>query len=107
MSNIYDEITGRLIEELNRGVVPWRKPWKTNGWPTNLLSGNEYRGINVLVLSCLARGFESRYWVTFKQARQLGGYVKKGEKGTRIYFFNVNKKEFEDESTGEKKKIKI
>ncbi len=97
-SEIYQSVTARILECLDKGVVPWRKPWATQA-PRNLSSGHVYRGINPILLSCNA--FSSPYWVTFKQAKALGGTVKRGEHGTPIVFWKVidgeNAKEGEDD----------
>ena len=82
--NVYQVITDRILQSLSQGVVPWRKPWVT-ATPKNLVSRKEYRGINVLLLG--ASSFESSYWLTFNQARSLGGTVKKGERGTPVVFW--------------------
>lgn len=88
MSNaeIYESVTMRILDCLDKGVVPWRKPWGVAA-PRNLSSGHVYRGINQVLLSCAA--FGSPYWMTFKQARALGGSIKRGEKGTPIVFWKV------------------
>jgi antirestriction protein ArdC len=81
--DIYIEITDRVIEMLEKGVAPWRKPWKCAGLlPTNLKSRKIYRGINLLVLSMTEH--TSPFWVTFNQAKELGGRIKAGEKGTTV-----------------------
>ena len=88
---IYQLVTDRVLALLQQGVVPWKKPWKTRGGssrPINLLSGRPYRGINVFLL--IAQGFESPYWLTFKQALHLGGHVRRGEHGTPIVFWRVD-----------------
>jgi antirestriction protein ArdC len=92
MSNaeIYESVTARILDCLNDGVVPWRKPWGVAA-PRNLSSGHVYKGINQILLSCTA--FASPYWVTYKQARSLGGNIKRGERGTPIIFWKV----YEDE----------
>jgi antirestriction protein ArdC len=82
--DIYSTITNRIVAQLEAGTIPWQKPWKGGraGMPKNLLSQKEYRGINVLLLS--VSGYESPYFLTFKQADSIGGHVNKGEKGTTI-----------------------
>src|SRR5258708_2189634 len=95
MSNVYQIITDRIVESLSKGVVPWRKPWRTET-PRNVISGKEYRGVNVLLLG--SSPFESPWWLTFNQARDLGGTVKKGERGTPVVFWKVYGKETEDGS---------
>lgn len=86
----YQEVTDAIIAQLEAGTKPWVKSW--NGSTTNMprrANGKLYRGINVLLLwgSASANGFASDRWLTFKQALDLGGNVRKGEKGTRIIFF--------------------
>jgi len=86
---VFEIVTNRIIDQLEQGVIPWRKPWKNSRPPCNLLSGKPYRGINALVcfLTTFKEGFSSPFWLTFKQAKRLGGSVKKGEKGTPIVFW--------------------
>lgn len=105
MSNdIYQAVTDRIIELLERGTVPWRSPIRHAGsglLPTNLLSGRAYRGINtfLLGLTAWAEGYASPFWVTFRQARQRGGHVRKGEKGTLVVFWKQHATT--DRQTGE------
>jgi antirestriction protein ArdC len=82
----YARITDELIALLDAGVVPWRRPWITQG-PRNLISRRPYRGINVLVLACQGRG--SPWWLTYRQAMTLGGRVREGERGTQVVFWRV------------------
>lgn len=103
-SNVYEIITHRIVTLLEKGVIPWQKPWATNGTdaiPRNLVSGKAYRGINVFLLNSMNYG--SPYWLSFKQAQALGGTVRKGEKSTPIIFWKWL--EGEDEKTSEKKRI--
>lgn len=87
--NVYKIITDKFIEQLNKGVVPWRKPWACRDLPMNLVSKKPYNGVNVLLL--LMSGFSSPYWLSFKQVQAKGGKVRKGEKGTIISYFKVMK----------------
>jgi antirestriction protein ArdC len=74
------------MELLEKNIVPWRKPWNVEaGMPKNLVSKKEYRGINSLILACSPYG--SPYWLTFKQAVEKGGHVKKGEKSSLVVFW--------------------
>src|SRR3989304_7960546 len=85
----YEVITDRIVTMLERGVVPWRKPWRSvegQGAPVNLISHKAYRGINVFLLAC--SGYDSPYWLSFKQAGQLDGHVNKGEKATMVVYWN-------------------
>ncbi|WP_292029350.1 zincin-like metallopeptidase domain-containing protein, partial [Mesorhizobium sp.] len=89
-ASLYQEITDRIIAELERGTVPWVKPWGSAkaglGLPKNAASGRAYSGINILILwgAVIERGFCSQNWLTFRQALALGGNVRKGEHGTTI-----------------------
>jgi len=92
---VYDTITEQILTQLEQGTVPWRKPWTSRGVPRNLLSLKPYRGINVWLL--LSRPYTSPYWCTFKQVQEIGGTVRKGEKGTTVVFWKfADKKQNED-----------
>jgi antirestriction protein ArdC len=91
-SSVYDIVTERILMELESGVVPWRKPWRTPP-PANLVSKKTYRGINFFLLSLT--GYGSQYWLTYRQAQALGGNVRKGEHGTKIVFWKFDKYETE------------
>ncbi len=86
MPTSYDVITQQIIRQLEAGVIPWRKPW-TSRFPMNLKSQKPYRGINVFSLAMM--GYASPYWLTFKQANDLGGHIRKGEHGTAVTFWKV------------------
>jgi antirestriction protein ArdC len=94
--NVYQIVTEQIISQLEKGVVPWRKPWRAE-LPCNLISGKPYRGINVFLLGMQARS--SKYWMTFKQANSLGGHVRAGEKASVVTFWNVGKEKL-DAKTG-------
>ena len=95
MSNVYTIITDRILSLLNKGCIPWKRPWRTEV-PKNLISGKEYRGVNVLLLG--SSPYPSPYWLTFNQARGLKGSVKKGEKGCPVIFWKVGEEEDENEN---------
>lgn len=102
---IYEMITDRILDLMNQGKIPWSKPWNSQDEaPQNLTSKRHYRGINAFLLSCLGG---SPYWLTFKQAKELGGTVKKGSKGVPVVFWNWTEKEVKDETTGQIKKETI
>src|SRR3989441_10033391 len=86
-ASVYEIITGQILAELERGQVPWRKPWGTLP-PANLITKKPYRGINVFLLGFA--GYGSQYWLTFNQAKQLGGNVRRREHGTKIVFCKCN-----------------
>ena len=99
----YQIITDAILEALDRGVVPWRKPWVVDGLaPTSLATGKAYRGINAFLLGLQDR--PSPYWLTYKQAKKLGGCVRKGEKGSSVVFWKWLEKEEKD---GRKKTFPI
>ncbi|AYD05267.1 zincin-like metallopeptidase domain-containing protein [Neorhizobium sp. NCHU2750] len=107
-TDIYTRITDRIVEDLERGVRPWLKPWSaanTNGRITRPLrhNGLPYSGMNVLLLwsEQLSRGFASPSWMTFKQALELGAAVRKGETGSTVVFATRFTKAEADENGGE------
>ncbi len=93
-TGLYDEITGKIIAELEAGRLPWVQPWSTAAakaplaMPKNAATGRAYSGVNVLILwgSVIERGFPSQSWLTFRQALSLGGNVRKGEHGTTVVY---------------------
>ena len=90
--DIYAEVTGKIVAMLEAGVIPWRSPilgQQKSGWPKNLDSGKPYRGVNVFLLAFTswAKGYESAHWLTFNQAKAIGGSVKKGEKSSMVVFW--------------------
>ena len=90
--SVYEIITGQILAELEKGVIPWRKPWRTLP-PANLVSKKPYRGINTFLLALA--GYGSQYWLTYRQAQALGGNVRRGEHGTKIVFWKFNEYETE------------
>lgn len=100
--NVYEVITNRIIEALEKGVVPWRQPWRS-GAPKNLLSGNAYSGVNAFILaaaSAVGSGCKSEYWLTANQAKEKGGHVRKGERGTPIVFWKRFQNKDDKEARG-------
>jgi len=96
VQDIYSTITAQVIEAIERdGVAPWSRPWVGCGkgarMPLNAKSEKAYRGVNVIALLCSAwaQDFNSGYWMTYKQAKELGGKVLKGQKGTKIVFWKL------------------
>src|SRR5262245_1901763 len=100
-TDAYEAVTNRIIAALEEGTVPWEKPWISvrGEWPTSLQTGKPYRGVNVWLLSIesMLHGYSSPYWVTFKQAKERGGNVAKGAKGTTVVLFKPISKEIENE----------
>ncbi|MEZ6140775.1 MAG: zincin-like metallopeptidase domain-containing protein [Zavarzinella sp.] len=104
----YQLITSRIVEQLETGVRPWHQPWNAKhaaGSITRPLrfNGQKYHGINVVVLwlSGLEGGFSCPIWMTFQQAKELGAFVKKGQKGTTVVYANQIEKSETDPETGE------
>src|ERR1700730_18363168 len=85
-ASVYEIVTQRIIEQLENGVAPWKKPW-TSKAPANLCSTKEYSGLNVLMLA--SQGFPSRCWLTFNQANKLGGHIKRGAKVSLVVYWNI------------------
>ena len=106
--DIYERITSRIVAELEQGVRPWLKPWNAEhaaGRITRPLrfNGVPYQGINVLMLwgEAVAKGFSAPIWMTFKQARELGGFVRKGEHGSLVVYADRIRKTELDAETGQ------
>lgn len=101
--NIYEQVTARIMEILETGTVPWKKPWSSSKGARNLISKKPYRGINQFLLNCSP--YASPYWLTYRQATEKGGHVRQGEKSTAIVFWKwldckVPPGEEDNEATG-------
>ena len=102
--DIYSRITDRIVADLERGVRPWLKPWNAEHAACRITrplrhNGTPYKGINVIMLwsAAVARGFSSPSWMTFKQAIELGGHVRKGETGELVvYADRITRSETDD-----------
>ena len=104
--NTYEMITERVIQAIEKnGTMPWQRPWQSRVgsgvFPVNLASRRQYKGINTFLLSMM--GFTSPFWATYKQVNELGGNVRKGEKGVPVIFWSILEKK--DSKTGEIEKI--
>jgi len=89
MKNIYQDVTNRIIAELEKGCAPWVKPWSaSSGVPMNAVSKRPYSGVNVLLLwlAMDVGAYAYSRWLTFKQAKDAGLHIRKGEKGVRVVF---------------------
>lgn len=87
--DIYTEVTQRIVAEVESGNIPWTRPWATRGvstLPHNAHTGRRYSGINVLLLwiAGMSAGYGSAGWMTYRQAQEAGGHVRKGERGTQV-----------------------
>ena len=90
---IYEQVTNQIIADLESGTVPWLRPWKSNPhsigiMPTNAATGRSYSGINIPILwgSASRNKYQKHAWLTYKQAQEKGGQVRKGEKSTMVVF---------------------
>lgn len=89
--SIYERITDAIVADLEQGVVPWIKPWTGSADPVphNAATQRAYRGINHLLLGmrCYTDGYRTNGWLTFRQAQERGGTVRRGEKGATVVLF--------------------
>ena len=93
-ASLYDDITSKIIAELEAGRFPWVQPWGSASvkaplaMPRNTATGRHYSGINVLILwgAVIQHGFPGQSWLTFRQALSLGGNVRRGERGTTVVY---------------------
>lgn len=91
--SLYDEVTTRIVAELEAGRFPWVQPWGSTGTaapglPRNAVTSRTYSGVNILLLwaACIAHGHASQSWLTFRQAVAAGGCVRKGERGVTVVY---------------------
>ena len=98
--DIYQEITTAILEALQAGVRPWKQCYTTS-LPLRT-TGDHYKGINCLrlMLEAERKGYSSPHWMTFQQATERGGYVRKGEKSTLVCFFKTFEKDDPDSEEG-------
>ena len=94
--DVYTRITNKIIADLEQGVKSWTKPWSAGNTEGRITlpkrhNGEAYQGINILSLwgSAMEQGFTSATWMTFRQAKELGGHVIKGEKGSLVVYANT------------------
>lgn len=100
----YEKFAEAIVTATLASDAAWTKPWKVGqafGLPRNALTGRDYRGCNILLL--LSRHFASREWLTYKQAAEMGGHVRKGQKGTPIFFFSMIEKKGKEDNQDEDK----
>lgn len=111
--DIYQKVTDKIIADLEQGELTWLKPWSAGNLEGRIVkplrhNGMAYSGINVLMLwgAALEAGFCSPYWMTFKQAKELGAHVKKGERGNPVVYANtITKTEEQDDGSEEERTI--
>lgn len=110
--DIHAQVTDRILTQLEQGVRPWVKPWSTGGLgPVRPLrsTGERYRGINTLILweAASLGGYSAPTWITFKQALEAGGHVRKGETGTIVVYASTFSRAVEDQATGDSVEAEI
>lgn len=110
--DMYQIVTDRIIAALENGVKPWACPWdktqQCDMLPVNFKTKAQYSGVNILLLwsETVEKGYSSPYWLTYKQAAELGGNVIKGQKGATIIYYKLWEKK-NDEGEEEKEIIPI
>lgn len=102
--DVHDLVTHTIIEQLEKGVIPWQKPFKDDsvtpfGIPVNYTTGNLYRGINIVLLwsSAIKNNFRTAEWASFKQWQSKNERIRKGEKGNLVVYYDTFEKEVDDE----------
>ena len=103
-TDIYKDITGKIVDMLEQGVKPWETPWQGGNGALPLRSnGKAYSGINRLVLwlESMHHGYESNIWLTFKQAKELSAYVRKGAHGCKVVYASTYNKVEQDNNGNE------
>ena len=102
---VYEIVTEKILELLDKGTVPWRKPWAGGGKvPMSLATQRPYRGINRVLLGC--QGYESPYWITFKECKKRGGHVRKGESSSLCVFWKIQKiRDIKINAAGEEEEV--
>jgi antirestriction protein ArdC len=92
-SDLYSRITGKIIADLEQGVRPWHRPWNAGNLEGRIVrplrhNGIPYQGINTIMLwmAAVTQGYGSAFWFTFRQAKELGGNVRKGEHGELVVY---------------------
>jgi len=115
-NEIREHVTKSVIEALEKGTIPWHKPWSpaiNTGFPANVISKRHYRGVNpwLLHLAALEKGFESQWWGTYQQWQSLGGQVMRrpadipaGQWGSKVIFFKPIKAVEKDKNGEEREK---
>lgn len=95
--DIYEEVTCRIVEQMEQGEIPWRKPWIAGGSCVSYATGKPYSLLNQMLLG------QPGEYLTFRQCRQAGGHIHRGEKAHMVVFWKWI--EQKNEETGEKKEI--
>src|SRR5258708_19945562 len=104
--DLYSDVTARILQQMEAGVMPWQRAWQSTGssMPMNAVTERRYSGVNVLLFWMSAdQGYARPRYLTFNQAKAAGGNVRKGEHGTKVYFFK--QLTVADKASGEDKTI--
>lgn len=90
-NHLAEQLTNEIVAELQQGKAIWQKPWSSYGLPKNYGSGRPYEGFNAFYLHhvTVKNNYTAPYFITFKQAQELGGRVRKGQKGTPIVYWKI------------------
>jgi antirestriction protein ArdC len=109
LADLYSSVTQTILDALERGVVPWRKPWRSfNSLPVNAISNRPYRGVNAFLLGITP--YTDHRWLTFKQVTEQGGNVRKGEKASLAVFWKLwepNDSNSNEDETKRQKRVPI
>lgn len=109
MADRYSSVTQTILDALERGVVPWRKPWRSfNSLPVNAISNRPYRGVNAFLLGITP--YADHRWLTFKQVTEQGGQVRKGEKASLAVFWKLwepNESNSNEDETEKQRRVPI
>lgn len=107
-ADLYQQVTDKIIAAMEKGVPPWRRPWRSaqnvhgSALPVNATTGRHYSGVNIplLWMSAEERGFPSDRWLTYQQAKTVGGQVRKGEMcSLAIIYKSFEKQATDDDGT--------
>lgn len=112
-TDVYQTVTDKIIADLEKGELTWLKPWSAGNMDGRIIkplrhNGIAYSGINILMLwgAAMECGYLSPYWMTYKQAKELGAHVRKGERGNPVVYANtITKTEEQDDGTEEERTI--
>lgn len=103
-ADLYTHVTGSIVRALEQGVRPWLRPWNASNGGSAALprrhNGLPYQGVNVLLLwgEAAARGYGATTWMTYRQAQELGGFVRKGESGSLVVYADRISRSEDDEN---------
>lgn len=107
-ADVYTRVTDKIVAALEAGVRPWMQPWRVEEAAGKIsrplrANGKPYQGVNVLLLwgESIDKGYVAPFWMTFKQALELGGRIRKGEHGSLVVYADTFRKTETDEETGE------